>query len=273
MTKVFELYSTIKVDQFKWIIFIVKKFQEIITFVTWYLEGHLPFIDKIIAFSFLAKVLRWLPQKSWGGSELLSFSINSFVKKPIALNRRFPEFNSITNVGIEEFPKFIGDWDYMNLKMMQYIIEKFPSRMNEVHDNYDFPNALKIGNLIYTTSYSKQFSFSSCDINYVIDWFDDLFVMNIDMRDGSSNLISYAGIRYHKSNQGIQRGSKSDIVKGLNMYSEIFVALFTWSVKRKMIWEDINEAMTLCEFLVKQVKRRKNFIKPVVHVKNRAFDF
>ena len=57
----------------------------------------------------------------------------------------------------------------MNLKMMQYIIEKFPNRMNGVHDNYDFPNALKIGDLIYATSYSKQFSFSSCDINYVMD--------------------------------------------------------------------------------------------------------
>ena len=61
----------------------------------------------------------------------------------------------------------------------------------------------------------------------MIDYFDNLFVMNMDMRDRSSNLILYAGIRYHKSNQGIQRESESNIVKGSNIHSEIFVTLFT----------------------------------------------
>ena len=88
----------------------------------------------------------------------------------------------------------------MNLKRMQYIIKNFSSRMNGVCDNYDFPDALKIGGLIYVTSYSEQFSFSSCDINHMMDYFDDLFVMHMDMRDRSSNLILYAGVRYHKSN-------------------------------------------------------------------------
>jgi len=73
------------------------------------LEGHLPSIDKIITFSFLAKVPRQLPQKSWGRLELLSFSINSFVKGPITSTRAFPEFDGITDVGIEEFSKFVGD--------------------------------------------------------------------------------------------------------------------------------------------------------------------
>jgi len=31
------------------------------------------------------------------------------VKEPIALTRAFLEFDSITDVGIKEFPKFIGD--------------------------------------------------------------------------------------------------------------------------------------------------------------------
>jgi len=73
------------------------------------LEGHLLFIDKIVTFSFLAKVPRQLPQKSWGRLKLLSFSINSFVKELIALTRVFPEFDSITDVGVKEFPKFIDD--------------------------------------------------------------------------------------------------------------------------------------------------------------------
>jgi len=33
-------------------------------------------------------------------------------------------------------------------------------------------------------------------------------------------------------------------IKGPNMHIEIFVTLFTWSMKEKMIWEDIDEAMT-----------------------------
>ena len=145
--------------------------------------------------------------------------------------------------------------------------------MNRVYDNYNFPNTLKIDSLIYTTSYSKQFSFSSCDINYMMDCFDDLFVMNIYMSNECNNLILYAGIRYYKSNWGIQRGSKSNIVKGSNMCFKIFVTLFTWSMKGKMIWEDVDEAMTQCEFFVKWAKRRENFIKPVIHIDNRAFDF
>jgi len=85
----------------------------------------------------------------------------------------------------------------MNLKEMQRIVENFPSRMNGIHDNYDFPGTLKVGSLIYATSYSEQFSFSSCNINCVMDCFDDLFVINMDMRDGGGNLILYAGINYH----------------------------------------------------------------------------
>jgi len=66
------------------------------------LKGHLSSIDKIVTFSFLAKVPRQLPQKRCGGLELLSFSINGFIKEPITLTRAFPEFNDITDVSIEE---------------------------------------------------------------------------------------------------------------------------------------------------------------------------
>ena len=72
--------------------------------------------------------------------------------------------------------------------------------MNGIQDNYNSPNALKIGSLIYATSYSEQFGFSNHNINCVIDCFDDLFVMNMDMRGRGSNLILYAGIGYHQSN-------------------------------------------------------------------------
>ena len=71
------------------------------------------------------------------------------MKDPIALTRAFSEFDGTTDVDIEESPKFVGDWCHMNLKRMQSIIKNFPSGMNEICDNYDFPNALRIGSLIY----------------------------------------------------------------------------------------------------------------------------
>ena len=64
---------------------------------------------------------------------------------------------------------------------MQRIVKNFPSRMNGICNNYDFPDILKIGSLIYTTSYSEQFSFSSCNINCMMDCFNSLFVMNMDI--------------------------------------------------------------------------------------------
>ena len=85
----------------------------------------------------------------------------------------------------------------MNLKEMQRIVENFPSRMNEICDNYNFPNTLKISNLIYAISYRKQFGFSSYNINCIMDHFDDLFVINMNMRDEGGNLILYAGISYY----------------------------------------------------------------------------
>jgi len=73
------------------------------------LEGHLSSNNKIFAFAFLAKVLKQLLWKRWDGLVFLSFSVNGFVKDPIASTRTFPEFNSITVVGIKESPKFVGN--------------------------------------------------------------------------------------------------------------------------------------------------------------------
>ena len=152
MTKIFESCSSFRVGQFKRIVFIIHQLQKISTFVVQCLECYLPSNDKIFAFSFLAKVLRQLPWKRWNGSAFLSFSVNNSIKDPIVSTRIFTEFNDITVVGVKESPKFIGDWCHMNLKGIQRIVENFPSR---ICDSYNFPNTLKIGSLIYTTSYSK----------------------------------------------------------------------------------------------------------------------
>ena len=67
------------------------------------------------------------------------------------------------------------------------------------NDNY-FPNVLQISGLIYTTSYSEQFSFSRSDVDCLVDCFDDLFVIDVDMSNGGGNMILDAGIRHYKCN-------------------------------------------------------------------------
>ena len=72
--------------------------------------------------------------------------------------------------------------------------------MYRICDNYDFSSALKVDGLIYTTSYSEQFGFREYNIDYMMNCFDDLFIVNMDISNGSSNMVLYAGIRYYKSN-------------------------------------------------------------------------
>ena len=72
--------------------------------------------------------------------------------------------------------------------------------MNGICNDDYFPDVLQISGLIYATSYSKQFSFCRSDINHLVDYFDDLFVMDMDMSNGGDNMILDAGIRHHKCN-------------------------------------------------------------------------
>ena len=147
------------------------------------------------------------------------------MKKPIILTRTFLELNSMIDVSIKEFPKFIGNCSYMNLKRIRLIIKDLPYKMYRVYNNYDFSDVLNISGLIYTTPYSEQFSFSSSDIDCIIDHFDNLFIMNMNIGNRSGNLILDASIKYYKSNQRIQRESESNTVKEINIYFKIYIAL------------------------------------------------
>jgi len=53
--------------------------------------------------------------------------------------------------------------------------------MDKVSDDDNFTNALNVCSLIDITSNSKEFGFSCCDVNYVMNSLNDLLVLNVDM--------------------------------------------------------------------------------------------
>jgi len=67
------------------------------------LKDHLPNIKNIIAFSLLTEIPRRLVGMTWFKSKCLCFSVNSSMKRPLAITRTLPEFNHIIIGVVEEF--------------------------------------------------------------------------------------------------------------------------------------------------------------------------
>ena len=53
--------------------------------------------------------------------------------------------------------------------------------MNGVYNDRDLVDIRKVDGLVNTTSYCKEFSFSSCDINGIVYCFDDWSIMAINV--------------------------------------------------------------------------------------------
>ena len=72
--------------------------------------------------------------------------------------------------------------------------------MDGVYDGKDMIGIEKMSSLINTISYCKEFSFSRCNINRVINCLDDQSVMTINMSYRYGHLILDACI-YNNNNQ------------------------------------------------------------------------
>ena len=62
---------------------------------------------------------------------------------------------------------------------------------------------MRIGSLIYTTSNGKEFGFHTGNIHYVMSSFDNRSVMNINVSDIGSYIVSNTSISNNKSIQRI----------------------------------------------------------------------
>jgi len=58
-----------------------------------------------------------------------------------------------------------------------------------IYDDYDFIDVVQIDSLINIVFDGKELSFSSCNIDGMMDCLDDWTVMNIDICYQSSNLV------------------------------------------------------------------------------------
>jgi len=147
---------------------------------------------------------------------------NSFVKKPITMTQRFPKFNCVIGIWVEKSPKFIRDSYCMDLIKMQWIFEDL-HRVNEISDNDNFTDPLKICCLVNAASNGKKFDFSSCDVNCRMNHLNDLLVLTINVSYWHGDLVLNACVRDNQSNRWVKQWSKSNIIERLEMSFEIVV--------------------------------------------------
>ena len=99
--------------------------------------------------------------------------------------------------------------------------------MNGISDNDNFTDALKICCLVNAVSNGKNFGFSSCDVNCIMNYLNDLLVLTMNVSYWHGNLILNACIRDNQSNRWVKEWSKSDIIKRLEMSFEIVVTIIS----------------------------------------------
>ena len=73
-------------------------------------------------------------------------------------------------------------------------IKDFFSAVDGICDNYDFGYILKMGSLIDTASYCKEFGFSTHNINCVVKSFDYWFIVSVNVCNGHGNIVFDTGI-------------------------------------------------------------------------------
>ena len=77
--------------------------------------------------------------------------------------------------------------------------------MNQVYDNNYLENFLNICSLIDTTSNGKKFSFNASNVHYIVQSFDNQFVIDMNVYNRSSYIVFNTSISDDKSIRRIFR--------------------------------------------------------------------
>ena len=155
MPKIFEPWTTFRICWLQWIVIIVEKFKEMMTFFIWCLKRHFSSWKNIIILAFLVKVLWWLVRITENKTCFFCFLINGFMEIPFAMTEILLEFNQTAMTFDKEFSKFIWNYCYINLIWMWWKVKIFLHNMNEVCNNNNFIDIVQISGLIDTISDSK----------------------------------------------------------------------------------------------------------------------
>jgi len=62
------------------------------------------------------------------------------------------------------------------------------------------------------------------------------------------------------------------IVEFMRARYELVIAMLAKEMKRKMTMEIVNNSRTRRKFKIIKIKKRKYFVKPIIHINNRTFD-
>ena len=142
------------------------------------------------------------------------------------MTRTFPELDQTVIVCNEKLSKFFGNDSQVYLREVDRRVEDKSCCINRVSDDNDFQYSQKIGSLIDTTSDGEELSFSRCDVNYMMNYLDNGFVTDINISDGSNNIILDACIQDDKNMRVVHQCRDSDIIELVSVIFEIVVFIF-----------------------------------------------
>ena len=164
MFKVLKPWTIFDVQWFKWVVVAIYEVKELFILYVWCLKHHFPFINKVITFSFPAKVPREFTREHWDWFERFGFYINDFVRIPVTMTRAFPKFDVVLLVMREKCLKIFQNGNWMFLEEMIRQVKIFFHHVDWVYNNNDFGDIIIISCLVDTISNCKEFGFSTCDI-------------------------------------------------------------------------------------------------------------
>ena len=139
--------------------------------------------------------------------------------------------------------------------------------IERVRDDNNVFNVVVHDSLVNSTLHGEELSFGSGNIDGPMECFDNRFVIEMDMRNRSSNLIFYVSIQYDNGGEGINWCFNYDFLQVTN----ILLCIWNIRMKRKTIWKNINDTISRFEFIIEKGERRKKLISFIMHINKRQF--
>jgi len=103
--RVAKVLEPLAASNVRWFEISINEVEEVIALQVRCLKCHLPFIGKVVAFKFLAKVPGEFIWKDRSWPEGFGFNVDDFVEVPIAVTWAFPELDVVLWMMIEERAK------------------------------------------------------------------------------------------------------------------------------------------------------------------------
>jgi len=126
------------------------------------------------------------------------------IKSPFEATWAFPELYGVVEIGIEKSLQLAEDSCWMELVGVGFIVENFLSGVNGISYDYDLGDTIDGAGLVDTTPDCKQFCFSACHKQSMVNGLGERAICYVDVRDRCSNVVFDASICYHESR--LERG-------------------------------------------------------------------